>query len=210
VQAVAASILSSFETEAMKLAAAGFTILAASGDDGVAGAGARTCDTTKETSIINCACLYDSSSSNNIDGMNRFQGSNTWTGVGYFPNYPASCPYVTAVGATQGPESGSTEIAASTDTGAGITSGGGFSTYYAQPSWQQSAVSSYFSSLSKQPSAGFNSKGRAYPDVSLVGVNYDAIIGGDGYPLSGTSASTPVFAAMGEFKLHVLLARLTC
>ena len=35
-----------------------------------------------------------------------------------------------------------------------------------------------------------------YPDVSLVGHNYPVIVGGVEYVQSGTSATTPVFAAM--------------
>ena len=46
----------------------------------------------------------------------------------YDTNFPASSPYVTAVGATFGPESGAAEQACQADKGGHITSGGGFST----------------------------------------------------------------------------------
>ena len=51
-----------------------------------------------------------------------FQGA-PWTGVGYFPSFPASAPYVTAVGATQGPESDDPEIACQSQEGGVITTG---------------------------------------------------------------------------------------
>lgn len=60
-------IISSFQTEAMKLAAMGVTIVAASGDDGVAG----------------------------------FLARGKSSSCGYYPMFPASSPYVTAVGGTQ-------------------------------------------------------------------------------------------------------------
>ena len=56
-----------------------------------------------------------------------------------------------------------------------ITSGGGFSTYFPQPSWQTAAVSNYFNEMaaaSTTPVIGFNSQGRGIPDISLLGVNY--------------------------------------
>jgi tripeptidyl-peptidase-1 len=114
------------------------------------------------------------------------------TVCGYSPEFPASCPYVTAVGATQNYP----EISCSSATWGTITSGGGFSNIYEMPSWQTEAVSNYFTQVSVQPEAGYASGGRAYPDIALLGANYYPIIGGDAVGLSGTSASTPVFAAL--------------
>ena len=62
-----AAEMDAFSTEAMKLGVKGITVLASSGDDGVAGPKARS-------SSGLCA---------------------------YSPQWPASCPYVTTVGATQ-------------------------------------------------------------------------------------------------------------
>jgi tripeptidyl-peptidase I len=81
----------------------------------------------------------------------------------------------------------------------GITSGGGFSTYYPQLTWQSAAVSGYFptaATLSKSPKTGYAANGRAYPDVSLAGINYEVIIGGNKYDVSGTSASCPAVAGL--------------
>jgi tripeptidyl-peptidase-1 len=116
----------------------------------------------------------------------------------YSPSFPATSPYVTAVGATQGPESDSDEIACQSNEGGVITTGGGFSVLFEQPSYQSSAVSGYFSSLSteEQPVAGYEASNRGYPDVSMLGYNYEVVIAGKTYAVSGTSASAPVFAGV--------------
>lgn len=78
-----------------------------------------------------------------------------------------------------------------------ITSGGGFSNFYKQPSYQQAAVSSYLNSPTGQSvPSGFSNSGRAYPDISFIGVDYVSFIGGSAKRLFGTSASTPVAAAL--------------
>jgi tripeptidyl-peptidase-1 len=77
-----------------------------------------------------------------------------------------------------------------------ITSGGGFSHYYPAPKWQQAAIKDYFRGVSTPPVAGFNKSGRAYPDVSFIGVKYNVMVRGNLYQRYGTSASAPVFAAM--------------
>ncbi len=106
---------------------------------------------------------------------------------GYYPMFPASCPYVTAVGGTMGPESGNPEIACTSQTRAslvGITTGGGFSNYYAAPAFQQPFIQSYFESMkgtTRQPFSGtrpYSKAGRGYPDVALLAHNY--IIGYNG------------------------------
>lgn len=44
--------------------------------------------------------------------------------------------------------------------------------------------------------AGYNAKGRGYPDISAAANNYVTVIGGKMYSVSGTSASAPVVAGM--------------
>jgi tripeptidyl-peptidase-1 len=121
----------------------------------------------------------------------------------YSAGFPATSAYVTAVGATFGPESGDPEVACDSYKGGIITSGGGFSYLTNRPSWQTKAVGSYLSlepfdqsSLLFYNSGFFNTDGRGIPDVSLLGFNYDIIVGGVHESVSGTSASTPAFAAM--------------
>jgi tripeptidyl-peptidase I len=89
-----------------------------------------------------------------------------------------------------------------------ITSGGGFSQYYAQPSYQKAAVAGYFAAVkgtTKEPYAGFDASKRAYPDVSLAAAKYRTIIGRKVYGLYGTSAAAPVVAG---FFSNVNAARL--
>jgi len=131
------------------------------------------------------------------DGVANFGARNNPSGCGFNPSFPASAPYVTAVGATQGPEYGQTEVACSSKTNGLITTGGGFSAVFSQPSYQTDAVKSYLSSgVTLPPAAQYNGAGRGYPDVALLGHNYDVCIAGQFYQVSGTSASTPTVAGM--------------
>lgn len=190
--------MTNFNTQALTLVARGVTVLASSGDNGVAGSGCN-CYSTLPVSYSNCACQAPSPST-----ASSWTGSNSWSGNGYFPSFPATCPYVTAVGATMGgstvvPSPGQSEIACQSNMGGVITTGGGFSTYFPQPSWQTNAVNAYFSRVpASSLSPGFNVKGRGYPDISLLGVDYQVVIDGSINGIFGTSCSTPAFAAFGE------------
>lgn len=136
--------------------------------------------------------IFASSGDDGVSGYSCKCSTNS-----YYPMFPASSPYVVAVGATQGPENGSPEIACSSSTGGLITTGGGFSSYYSQPAYQAAAVSAYFDSPEGQSAqAGYNTEGRGYPDISFIGVYYPVIIGGTWHHLYGTSASAPLAAAM--------------
>ena len=101
-----------------------------------------------------------------------------------------------------GPETGSPEIAcqAQSPHNGVITSGGGFSTFYTQPTYQKSAVEAYLTSAAggQAASPGFNPSGRGYPDLSFLGTSYYVFIDGISNSIYGTSASTPVAAAMSE------------
>jgi tripeptidyl-peptidase-1 len=126
--------------------------------------------------------------------------NNVPQGCGFEPSYPATSPYVTAVGATQGPEASSAEVACSSSTSGLITTGGGFSSVWSTPSYQKSFVASYLASSNSSgmmpPSSAYAANGRGYPDVALLGHNYYIIAGGQELIVSGTSASSPVFGAM--------------
>jgi subtilase family serine protease len=76
------------------LAVQGVTIIVASG---VAAAGA------------DCLCEQDSSSTA------AWSGEGEWAGTGYFPSFPSTSPYVTAVGATMLPQIGSAEVGCQSD-----------------------------------------------------------------------------------------------
>ncbi|PPQ71894.1 hypothetical protein CVT24_006868 [Panaeolus cyanescens] len=111
------------------------------------------------------------------------------------PAFPASCPFVTAVGGTVG-------VAPET---AVSFSGGGFSRYFAQPSYQSTAVNNFLSSLGNTNSGLFNATGRAYPDVSAQASGFQVVVGGRTTSVGGTSASSPtvagIFSLLNDFRL---------
>jgi tripeptidyl-peptidase-1 len=129
-----------------------------------------------------------------INGVGGFDALDNVTNCAYAPEFPASSPYVTSVGATQGPESGTAEVVCSSLTGAFITSGGGFSTNFAQPAYQKAQVAAYFTNVQTAPVAGYNANGRGYPDVSALGFNYTVAVGGQLGLDDG--ANNAVFAGM--------------
>lgn len=172
--------------EVMKLGMRGISVILASGDSGVAARG---------------------TDDGNDDGC-------LGNGKVFNPDFPASCPYITAVGATFLPPGGSAvkdqEVAVSR-----FPSGGGFSNIYARPSYQDAAVSAFFAnhdpgyqyyntSGTNNPSNAttnnsqkiYNRGGRGYPDVSAVGDNVVIINNALPTLIGGTSAAAPVFAAI--------------
>jgi tripeptidyl-peptidase-1 len=140
-------------------------------------------------------------------------GSKGSSFCGYGPLFPASSPYITVVGGTQGyPE----QVPAQCNLGGTITTGGGFSSVYSTPSWQEANVASYFKNVSPMPyttsdppidddylgtdsiiiNGTYNPYGRGYPDVAAFSSYVWVNVNGTFSPLSGTSVATPVFAAM--------------
>jgi tripeptidyl-peptidase-1 len=82
-------------------------------------------------------------------------------------------------------------------------SGGGFSNYWAAPSYQESTLANYFQStpppynnLTIYGTPYYNKSGRGYPDVSAIGLNILMYAGGEPYFGAGTSASAPIFASI--------------
>lgn len=126
-------------------------------------------------------------------------GKNTST---FLADFPASCPYVTTVGATTG---FNPEVAAY-DPRNGFSSGGGFSRYFARPSYQDAAVLPYLKSLGDEYKGLYNTSGRAYPDVSAQGQTFATIWNGTIVGLDGTSASTPTVAGVISLVNDALLA----
>ncbi|CAK4825606.1 unnamed protein product [Aphanomyces euteiches] len=168
----------SFDVLLMKLAARGVSVLVASGDDGVAG---------------------------QRPGLQKIDKSDTtaWCQV-HGPQWPTSSPYLTSVGATMLAKSEDApsyfntldEVICSTERGSTITSGGGFSNKYDRPSYQDQAVKQFLTTRNLPPSNFFNASGRAYPDVSMIGNSFRIFVKGATTLISGTSASTPVFASV--------------
>eukprot|EP00913_Durusdinium_trenchii_P030921 g28962.t1 len=135
--------------------------------------------------------------------------------------WPASSPYVTAVGATMVsnhmsevcnidriyamgsnssmpfacPETNVGEIVCSTQTGSMITSGGGFSQRFARPDYQAEVIEEYLSQVKVNRSL-FNATGRGYPDLSATGANVPIIFENRLTMVGGTSASSPIVAGL--------------
>ena len=155
--------------EYMKLGLAGTTVVIASGDAGVASD--EGCFTNPQNDTL----------------------------FAFTPDYPADCPYVTAVGATQftaGEGVHGTQVVAN-NPNEGFSSGGGFSGFFEQPDYQVDAVQSYITNFAPTyPDGTYKKKGRAYPDVSAVGQSIVTWTGGRSLLGGGTSASTPIFASI--------------
>ncbi|KAG5935855.1 hypothetical protein E4U53_000346 [Claviceps sorghi] len=124
----------------------------------------------------------------------------------FMPSFPASCPYVTAVGATRlipgGREAGA-EVAETVafDARSRYASGGGFSDVFAQPAYQREAVAAYLAGRDGTDDAEsygglFDRGGRAYPDIAAAGYHFSVLWDAAAHLQDGTSASTPTAAAI--------------
>ncbi|KAI9462798.1 subtilisin-like protein [Lactarius psammicola] len=104
----------------------------------------------------------------------------------YFrPTFPASCPWVTSVGATMNyPEE------------AASFSGGGFSNYFLRPRYQVYAVATFLRNLGTRYGGLYNPLGRGIPDISAQGLNF-AIVNSRQFTFwVGTSCSAPTVAGI--------------
>ncbi|CAK4033881.1 aorsin [Lecanosticta acicola] len=173
--------------EFLKLGLQGVSIFVASGDTGVGGyAGSPTPN----------GCLRN--------------------GTVFSPTQPNSCPYLTNVGATKVfPGKSVHDLESAVDDPAGhpyssaFYSGGGFSNIFAIPDYQTAAIAAYYATsnppypyyydgdyLNSSSGGVYNRNGRGIPDVAANGDNIAVYVQGN-YSLSGgTSASSPIFAAL--------------
>nr|POF14132.1 aorsin [Quercus suber] len=165
--------------EWMKLALQGVSVIYSSGDSGVA---------NRYNSGYNNSCL------------NSEYGYVEEDGKRFSPSFPPSCPYITTVGATtliSNDIHGGEKAVAAPNGPLSYYSGGGFSDVFPRPSWQAKAVQHYLDKYS--PNYGpsiFNRSGRAFPDVSALGLKLATVYGGKTYGIGGTSASAPIFASV--------------
>ncbi|KAH9029812.1 peptidase S8/S53 domain-containing protein [Lactarius deliciosus] len=104
----------------------------------------------------------------------------------FIPIFPATCPFVTAVGGTM---SSGPEVAAS-------LSGGGFSEYFVRPSYQQQAVSTFLDNLGQQYSGLYNPLGRGIPDISAQARMIPFFHKGKEELAKGTSCSAPIVSGI--------------
>ena len=113
----------------------------------------------------------------------------------FSPQFPGTCPYVTAVGGTQSddPEQ------------AWNASSGGFSNYFPTAWYQVPAVNTYLSDYISNATKEYyssnnytNFAGRGFPDISAHSLwpDYLTVINGTAQPNGGTSAASPVTAAI--------------
>jgi tripeptidyl-peptidase I len=154
-----------------QLGARGVSLLFASGDAGV-GAGQGDCKSN--------------------------DGKNTTT---FLPSFPASCPYVTTVGATHQfePEVVAFRPGRTLPDGTVInpySSGGGFSNYFPVPRYQARTVRAYIKELGGKFDGLYNKEGRAYPDIAAQGQFFAYVWNGTEGAISGTSASTPLMSGI--------------
>ena len=171
--------------EFLKLGLQGTSVILASGDSGVA---ARAADDGNDNGCLGKGEVFN-------------------------PDFPASCPYVSALGATYLPQN----HFFATDREVAVTrfpSGGGFSNIYKRPKYQDSTLKGFFANhnpsyqsysldtATNNPTAAqtnggrYNKAGRGYPDFSAVGDNVVVVVDGAPQTIGGTSASAPVFASI--------------
>ncbi|KAK8053070.1 tripeptidyl peptidase a protein, partial [Apiospora saccharicola] len=107
--------------------------------------------------------------------------------------FPATCPWVTSVGATTGlsPER------------AWNASSGGFSNYFSRPAYQDSAIAAYMNNNVAPETHSYyghytNWGGRGFPDVAAHSMDpdFEVVYAGQLAASGGTSASAPVWAAI--------------
>mmetsp|Transcript_16734 Transcript_16734/g.20114 ORF Transcript_16734/g.20114 Transcript_16734/m.20114 type:complete len:288 (-) Transcript_16734:273-1136(-) len=115
----------------------------------------------------------------------------------FVPQWPSGSPWVTAVGGTQG---------SSPETVASLSSGG-FSNRWAQPAWQQAAVSKYLSAKGVPSSSKYNATGRGFPDISAQAENFVVVSNMVPLPgVAGTSCASPtasgVIALLNDLRLQ--------
>ena len=131
----------------------------------------------------------------------------------YLPSFPASCPYVTTVGATMNFEPEESAYTPARHTSSGFIdfygSGSGFSNYFDRPAYQEAAVSQYLAALGNRPDddAGlYNPRGRGYPDLAAQGLYFSFFWNGQQDTISGTSLATPLAASIFSLVNDALLA----
>ncbi|KAJ7848189.1 family S53 protease [Mycena olivaceomarginata] len=103
----------------------------------------------------------------------------------FVPTAPSTCPWVTSIGSSQMILENFTKNNFS-EIGAAFSSGG-FSNYFEVPAYQKGDVDAYISSLGDTYSGLFN---------TTDGVNFVVVSGNRTGLVSGTSASSPVFASV--------------
>lgn len=108
----------------------------------------------------------------------------------FLPMFPASCPYVTAVGGTRDIP---VEVVTFDETNS-LVSGGGLSNYFPRPKYQDEVVERYLGEIGSLHEGLYNRTGRAYPDLAAQGYRYQIVYAGMTISFGGTSAAAPTVA----------------
>jgi len=87
-----------------------------------------------------------------------------------------------------------------------FTSGGGFSNYFPRPAYQEAAVTKYLTYISEDYAGLYNASGRGIPDIAAQSQNFSTIWNGTVLPVDGTSAATPLAAAIFVLVNDALIA----
>ncbi|KAJ4359194.1 Tripeptidyl-peptidase sed2 [Ascochyta clinopodiicola] len=143
----------------------------------------KVCDIIGQLGTRGVSVIFSSGDTGVGSACQTNDGKNT---TRFLPIFPASCPYVTAVGGTYRVEP---ERAVS-------FSSGGFSDLWERPAYQDKAVSTYLDKLGSQWEGLYNRNGRGFPDVAAQGQGFRVVDKGRQISVGGTSASAPVFASV--------------
>ncbi|KAH8982516.1 subtilisin-like protein [Lactarius akahatsu] len=117
-------------------------------------------------------------------------------GVRFVPEYPASCPYLTAVGGTT---EFSPEVAAP-------LSGGGFSEHFSRPVYQDVVVSAFLERQGTQYAGLYNPAGRGIPDIAAQALELPIYFRNVCINEAGTSGSVPIVAGVISLLNDYLIA----
>jgi len=124
-------------------------------------------------------------------------------GEKFVPEGPGSSPYVTAVGGTKGTSCWPTPKC---EMAIGLGSGG-FSNYWPMPDYQKAAVAKYLTNTDlPDKKYGYNTTGRAYPDIAAQASNFFVWAGFPEPGVAGTSCASPtaagVFSLLNDLRLQ--------
>ncbi|GIZ42092.1 hypothetical protein CKM354_000537200 [Cercospora kikuchii] len=143
----------------------------------------KVCDLFGQLGARGVSVLVASGDSGVGSACQTNDGKNT---TRFMPLFPASCPYVTAVGGTWkiDPEE------------AIDFSSGGFSDTWPAPDYQKDAVAKYLQFIGDDWKGLYEPRGRGYPDVAAQAYQYKVFDQGNETNISGASASAPAFAGI--------------
>ncbi|KAF7378371.1 Family S53 protease [Mycena sanguinolenta] len=104
----------------------------------------------------------------------------------FVPTSPSDCPFITSVGGVTGlpPQT------------AASFSSGGFSETFEVPDYQAADVAAYVASIGNEYDGLYSTNSRGIPDLAMQAENVEFAWEGGLFIVSGTSAATPMFAAM--------------